>query len=226
MIEVKRLCKHYEDIGALIDIDLTINQGEWIGLVGHNGAGKSTLIKILATLVIADDGSVKINDLDMNHNTTNIRRLLGVVTQHLSLDLALTVQQNICFAAALYNIPKSQSIERMNEMLTHVDLNSGAVVSDLSGGNQRLVDIMRALIHRPRILLLDEATNGLDLNNRNRVWQLIADLNTAHDLTIISSTHYQEEAVRCSRIVALSQGKIANDNLALGEVQSWLVESK
>jgi len=224
-IEISNLCKSYGRKTVLHDINLSIYQNEWLAVVGHNGAGKSTLIKIIATIIHPEAGDVIVSGLNVRTQIKQIRRLIGFVNQQISIDPTLTIQQNIVFAASLYGINQLEIMPLLKHFLTHLHLRPDVKVGQLSGGNQRLVDIIRALIHQPKILIMDEATNGLDVYNRERVWQFISELNYRQPITIISSSHYQEEVEHCSRVIALEEGHLVNHDLPMAEVQSWLAES-
>ncbi len=209
MIEIVGLTKRYGDRKAIDNLNLTIPEGELFGLLGPNGAGKTTTIRILTMLTRPSAGRVTIADCPLK-NERRIKAMIGVVPQHLNLDIELTARENLELHGRLHQIPAAIRRQRTEELLELVELRErGAdMVQTFSGGMKRRLMIARALLHRPRILFLDEPTVGLDPQVRRRLWGLIRGM--ADDgLTVVMTTHYIEEAENlCQRVAILDQGQL------------------
>ena len=207
MIEVKNLCKVFEKKIAVDNLSFRINSGEIFGLLGKNGAGKTTTIKMMTLQTKPTSGEIiysgAVDDLA-------VKRLIAVVPQHINFDQDLTVIENMELHARLHHLKVEERRQRIHELLEYVELNDVANdnVRNLSGGMKRRLLIIRALIHRPQILFLDEPTVALDPQVRRRIWQLIKQLK-AQGVTIILTTHYIEEAEQlCDRTAFLSHGRL------------------
>ncbi len=211
-IEIRKLTKIYPPkLKAVDELDLTVNEGEIMALLGPNGAGKSTTIRILSTLCGFDAGHAVIAGIDVDRDPIKVRQTIGVVAQQTGVDYFLTGRENMMLQGHLYRMKKADIVARIDELAEHFDLSSSLdkLVSAYSGGMTRKLDIATALIHRPRILYLDEPTLGLDIRSRKMLWTLIEDLNKKHGLTILLTTHYLEEADKLSDHVAIiNAGKI------------------
>jgi ABC-2 type transport system ATP-binding protein len=197
-------------VTAVNDITLEVKRGEIFGLLGSNGAGKSTLIRILTTLLSPTSGSAFVNDYDITKDQEQIRSIIGVCPQNYTSDLELTAYDNLEFYGKLQNVPDSILPDRIMELLAMAGLSDRAhmPVGTFSGGMKRKLEIVRAFIHRPLILFLDEPTIGLDPDARREVWQQIMVLNKEHT-TIILTTHYMDEAEKlCGRITFVDRGRI------------------
>jgi ABC-2 type transport system ATP-binding protein len=208
MIQTERLTKIYEGISAIQDLALTVHAGEIFGFLGPNGAGKTTTIRVLTTLTKPTSGKASVNDFDVVKEPDKVKKVIGVVQQHLSLDRDLTVRENMEFRARLHHIGASERKRRIDELLDYVGLteNANRIVEKLSGGMQKRVSIVSSLMHRPKVLFLDEPTVGLDAQTRRRLWELIRRLNL-DGTTIFLTTHYIEEAeALCQRVGILHQG--------------------
>ncbi len=214
IIEINHLKKHFKDVKAVDDISFSIKKGEFFAFLGLNGAGKSTTINILCGQLKKDDGDVIIDGLNLDNDISKIKPKLGTVFQNSVLDSKLTVFENLKFKADLYGMKKEKFKENLNylaETLEFKDILNRSFYK-LSGGQKRRVDIARALIHNPEILILDEPTTGLDPKTRILVWKLLSNLRLTKELTIILTTHYMEEADEADTIVIIDNGKIvAND---------------
>jgi ABC-2 type transport system ATP-binding protein len=210
-IEVAGLSFSYGEREALRAVDFTIPRGEIFGFLGPNGGGKSTLFRLLSTLVPIQSGDVRILGYDLRGAARALRRKLGVVFQNPSLDSKLSVAENLTIHGNLYGMRGAALAERMHGMLTRLDLAERArdLAETLSGGLRRRVELAKALLHGPEMLLLDEPSTGLDPSARRDFFNLLAHLRQAEGVTIVLTTHYMEEAERCDRIGVIDQGVLA-----------------
>lgn len=217
IMEIDHLSKRFGEVQAVQDLSFRVKEGELFAFLGVNGAGKSTTINIMCGQLAKDAGSVRIGGADLDRDPDSIKRSLGVVFQNSVLDAALTVQENLESRAALYGIRGKAFRQRLTELaqlLEFEDLRK-RTVGKLSGGQRRRIDIARALLHRPRILILDEPTTGLDPQTRNILWQVIADLRKREGMTVFLTTHYMEEAADADYVVILESGRIAAEGTPL-----------
>jgi ABC-2 type transport system ATP-binding protein len=208
---------------ALIDIDLTVAPASFTALLGLNGAGKSTLFSLVTRLFGIQAGTISIFGHDIAKAPGEALRLLGVVFQPRTLDLDLSLMQNLLYHAALHGIDRREARLRATEVLTRIDLNdrAGSKVRDLSGGQMRRLEIARALLHRPRLLLLDEATVGLDVKARADILNHVRSLVTEQGIGVLWATHLFDEIVSTDDLVVLHQGRI----LARGQVARVVAEA-
>ena len=214
MIVIENLTKVYGEVKAVEDLNLAIHPGEIFGFLGPNGAGKTTTIRILTTLTKPTSGHARINGFDVLREPLKVKRAIGVVQQHISLDRDLSVRENMEVHARLHHLKSSERRQRITELLDYVELEdeSNRIVTDLSGGMKRRLMIARALIPRPKLLFLDEPTVGLDAQTRRRLWELIRRMNL-DGTTVLLTTHYIEEAeALCGRVGIIHQGHL----IALG----------
>lgn len=210
-ISANSLVKNYGSLRAVDDLSFTVNSGETFAILGANGAGKSTTMRMIACRSPLDGGELIIEGLDAASQDRQIRSLIGVVPQENNLDPDLNVRENLIVYSKYFRIPKSQAETRSDELLNFIKLDTKAdlKVEQLSGGMKRRLVIARALLHRPKILLLDEPTTGLDPNVRQEIWEKLEELRRTENLTILLSTHYMDEAEKlCQRLIVLSRGKI------------------
>jgi ABC-2 type transport system ATP-binding protein len=209
-IEARALGFRYGDREALSDVTFSVARTEIFGFLGPNGGGKTTLFKLLSTLAPIQSGTAQLFGHDLAGETVAVRRRLGVVFQHPSLDGKLTVGENLAAHAHLYGIAGKQLHERSAAMLERLGLSARARdrVETLSGGLQRRVELAKALLHEPTLLLLDEPSTGLDPAARREFWNYLQHLREHEGVTIVLTTHYMEEAERCDRIGILHQGKL------------------
>ena len=222
MLSLKSVTKRYGAVLALDAVSLDIPQGQFFGLLGPNGAGKSTLMSLIAGLRPADGGILQLGDAVLSSGNTAGRRDLGLVPQHVALYPKLTADQNLRFFGGLQGLSGSQLRSRIDEALTAVRLQERRHdrVETFSGGMQRRLNLAAAILHRPKLLLCDEPTVGIDPQSRNAIFDFLEQLNR-DGLTIIYSTHYMEEATRlCSRIGVIDHGKL----LALGTLDDLLTQ--
>lgn len=217
IIQIKDLNKSFGDIHAVQDLSFRVKEGELFAFLGVNGAGKSTTINILCGQLPKDSGSITIDGADLGRHPDDMKRKLGVVFQNSVLDAALCVQDNLQSRAALYGLTGSafnRRLTELSELLEFEDLLKRPV-GKLSGGQRRRIDIARALIHKPRILILDEPTTGLDPQTRKILWNVIADLRKNEKMTVFLTTHYMEEAAEADYVVILDSGKISAEGTPL-----------
>lgn len=210
IINVNNLKKSFGEVKAVNDISFEVKEGSLFAFLGLNGAGKSTTINILCGDLQKDSGEVFINGINIDDSINDIKPLIGVVYQDSVLDKQLTVKDNLFLRGALYGLDKEQIIERINKIdrLFTIKELLKRTVGKLSGGQRRRVDIARALIHQPRIIILDEPTTGLDPQTRKMVWNAIEMLRKENNLTVFLTTHYMEEAANADDVIILDNGKI------------------
>ena len=209
-VEVSRLSFHYGERAALDDVSFTISSGEIFALLGPNGSGKTTLFKLLSTLVPLQSGAAHILGHDLTRDPVVLRRSIGVVFQHPSVDGKLTVAENLTHQGRLYGMRGAQLRDRSAAMLERLGLNARArdLVETLSGGLKRRVELAKALLHEPRLLILDEPSTGLDPAARREFLNYLAHLRDHDGVTVVLTTHHMEEAERCDRIGVLHQGRL------------------
>jgi ABC-2 type transport system ATP-binding protein len=210
-IVVDNIVKRYGDFEAVGGITFEVAEGEIFGLLGPNGAGKSTLIRMMTTLLPVTSGKAIIAGHDVSREADAVRRTIGVIPQALTSDIDLTVEENLSIYAKLYEVPKAERLRSIDELLAAVDLLKwrGAQTKTLSGGMRRRLEIARGLIHNPRIFFLDEPTTGLDPVSRVAVWEMLNNLRSTRNLTMLITTHYMDEADRlCDRIAIVDHGKL------------------
>jgi ABC-2 type transport system ATP-binding protein len=210
-IEVDHIVKKYGDFTAVDDVSFNVKEGEIFGLLGPNGAGKSTLIRMMTTLIPITAGIACIAGHDVARDPDAVRRTIGVIPQALTSDLDLTVEENLNIYAKLYDVPTKERHRSIDELLGLVDLTKwrGAQTKTLSGGMRRRLEIARGLVHHPRIFFLDEPTTGLDPVSRVAVWEMLGNIKSQRQLTILITTHYMDEADRlCDRIAIVDHGKL------------------
>jgi ABC-2 type transport system ATP-binding protein len=211
LINIKNLTKKFDKIKAVDNVSLNIQEGEVFGLLGQNGAGKTTIIHMLATLLKPTSGTAQINGYDIIKNASKVRKNIGIVFQAPSSDDMLTGFENLKIHSYLYGVPSDLRIKRINELLKLVGLyeRKDDIVKKYSGGMRRRLEIARGLIHKPKVMFLDEPTLGLDPNSRKSMWNYIQKLVKEEKITIILTTHYMEEAdTLCDRIGFINKGKI------------------
>ncbi len=216
MITVNNLSKHYDTVHAIKHISFSVKENAFFALLGPNGAGKSTTIEILATLLQKDEGDVTINGHTLDNDDDAIRRSIGVVFQYTTLDPLLTVYENLNIRRAFYHMDKPTFEKTLNELntLIHFDDFLHQPFNTLSGGQKRKADIARALLHNPRLLMLDEPTTGLDPKSRKDIWNLILTLKEQNNMTILLTTHYMEEVLDADHVIILHNGMIKAEDSA------------
>jgi len=210
-IKTKDLTKNFGDLVAVDRVSLEISQGELFGLLGPNGAGKTTLAKMLSTLLRPTSGYAEVWGNDVTSKKDEVRRCIGFVFQDPSIDDKLTGRENLDFHARMYGMKRELRERRIAEVLDLVDLTEKANIQleAYSGGMQRRLEIARGLMHRPKVLFLDEPTLGLDVQTRRHIWDYIKTLNRNEGVTVLLMTHYMEEAdYLCNRIAIIDKGRI------------------
>ncbi|MCR5584280.1 MAG: ABC transporter ATP-binding protein [Lachnospiraceae bacterium] len=209
-ITVNGLTKMYKDVKAVDDLSFTVGEGEMFAFLGENGAGKSTTINILSTILQKTEGEVKIFDHVLGKDDDAIRNSIGIVFQGSVLDYELTVRENLFTRGAYYGLDKKKIAKRLEPFMDRFELKEimNRKYMNLSGGQRRRVDIIRALLNKPRILFLDEPTTGLDPKSRKIVWDYIDYLRREKNLTIFLTTHYMEETKDADNVVILDKGKL------------------
>ncbi|MBN1778733.1 MAG: ATP-binding cassette domain-containing protein [Candidatus Buchananbacteria bacterium] len=211
IITVKNLTKKFGDFTAVDDISFFVPQGEIFAFLGPNGAGKTTTIKMLTTLLHPTSGGISVSGADPKKQQNEVRHSFGIVFQDPSVDDELTAFENMEFHGVLYNVEKKLRRQRIEQMFKLVNLwdRRDELAKNFSGGMKRRLEIARSLIHRPKILFLDEPTVGLDPQTRNHIWDYLRQLNKTEGLTIFFTTHYMEEVEKTAdRVAIIDHGKI------------------
>ncbi len=210
IIDIKGLKKYFKEVKAVDDISFNVKEGELFAFLGVNGAGKSTTINIMCGSLNKDEGTIIINGMDIDKDIDKIKRDIGIVFQNSTLDKNLTAYDNLKTRAALYGIDGTEFKTKMSKLIELLDLKEilNKPLCKLSGGQRRRIDIARALIHSPKILILDEPTTGLDPSTRIMVWDVINKLRRNEHLTVFLTTHYMEETAEADYVVIIDNGKI------------------
>lgn len=210
IIHVKDLVKTYNGLSAVSGVSFDVEEGEIFGFLGPNGAGKTTTINILCTLLGFDSGAATVNGFDCLKEPSKVRSSIGLVFQEFTLDNELTAYENLKFHCYLYDMERALMEERVGEVLSVVGLTERRddLVKGFSGGMKRRLEIARGLLHRPRVLFLDEPTLGLDPQTRSLVWAFIKKLKKTVGNTVFMTTHYMDEAEVCDRIAVIDRGRI------------------
>lgn len=217
IIEIKNLDKSFQDVHAVDDLSLVVKEGELFAFLGVNGAGKSTTISIMCGTLSKDGGEVIIDGMNVDNDMKNITKEIGVVYQTSALDAKLSVKDNLTSRASLYGITGKAAKERIAALSEILDFKEllPRTFEKLSGGQKRRVDVARALIHNPKILILDEPTTGLDPEARKLLWNVVTNLRKSRNMTVFLTTHYMEEAADADYVVILDKGKIAAEGTPL-----------
>ncbi len=217
IIEIKRLSKSYGTVKAVQDLSFVVKKGELFAFLGVNGAGKSTTISMICGQLKKDSGTITVCGKDVEKNFDEISRKIGVVFQNSVLDAKLSVKDNLRSRAALYGIHGKDFDVRLKELAQLLDFSDilNRPLNKLSGGQKRRIDIARALVHNPEILILDEPTTGLDPQTRRLLWSVVDGLRKEEGLTVFLTTHYMEEAADSDYIIILDKGKIVAEGTPL-----------
>ena len=217
IIQITHLSKSFGEVKAVQDLSFCVKEGELFAFLGINGAGKSTTINIMCGQLSKDSGSIQIDGQNLDSNMDLIKRKLGVVFQSSVLDSALSVYDNLESRAALYGIVGTAFKDRLSELANLLDFEEllKRPVGKLSGGQRRRIDIARALFHKPKILILDEPTTGLDPQTRKNIWNVISYLRKNENMTVFLTTHYMEEAAEADYVVIIDNGKISAEGTPL-----------
>ncbi len=209
-IEARALGKNFGPVRALDQLDLQVSEGEFFGFLGPNGAGKTTTLHLFATLLRPSRGTALVFGRDIVRGDLAVRQSIGLVFQETTLDRDLSAEENLRFAGRLWGLPESTIRARTEEVLRPFDLfdRRNDLVRTFSGGMRRAVEVARGLLHRPRLLFLDEPTTGLDPRARRTLWSAIHGLRASLGMTLFLTTHYVEEAEPCDRVAILDRGRI------------------
>ncbi len=217
VIDVAGVTKRYGDLTALDNVSFHVEEGEMFGLIGPDGSGKSTLYKILATLTAPDSGSATVCGLDTVKDYSKLRTIIGYMPEKFSLYQDLTVSENLNFFAALFGVSIKENYDIIAPVFAQLERFPNRKAGALSGGMKQKLALSCALIHRPKILLLDEPTTGVDAVSRSEFWDMLSTLREK-GITILVSTSYMDEATRCGRIALINKGKILGINTPEGLV--------
>ena len=217
IIEIKKLDKSFGDIHAVDNLSFKVKRGELFAFLGVNGAGKSTTISIMCGTINKDNGKVIIDGKDIDTQISSITKEIGVVFQNSVLDKVLTVKDNLISRASLYEIYGQEANKRILELAELLDFKNllNRTVGKLSGGQRRRIDVARALLHNPQILILDEPTTGLDPQTRKTLWSVIDNCRKKQNMTVFLTTHYMEEASDADYVIILDNGKISAEGTPL-----------
>ena len=211
IVKVENLKKYFKEIKAVDGVSFEVRRGELFAFLGLNGAGKSTTINVLCGVLKKDGGTVLVDGVDVDSDPDGVKSRIGVVFQNGALDKELSVRDNLRYKAALYGITGAAFTARLDELSKLLDLGEllPRTLGKLSGGQKRRVDVARALLHAPSLLILDEPTTGLDPKTRRAVWACIEKMRKETGLTVFLTTHYMEEAAEADYVVILDGGKVA-----------------
>lgn len=217
IIEIEHLNKSFGEVKAVQDLSFHVKEGELFAFLGVNGAGKSTTISILCGQLAKDSGTVTVDGKNIEESPEAVKEELGVVFQNSVLDKALSVRDNLKSRAALYGITGKDFEQRLSELAKLLDFAEllKRPVGKLSGGQRRRIDIARALLHKPSILILDEPTTGLDPQTRKLLWDVVRELRHKENMTVFLTTHYMEEAAEADYVVIIDSGKISAEGTPL-----------
>ena len=223
VLDISHLCKRFGEVQAVQDLSFQVREGELFAFLGVNGAGKSTTINIICGQLTRDSGDVRICGTGLDEVDRELRRKLGVVFQGSALDKSLTVRDNLASRAALYGIKGREFAQRLDELAELLDFGDllKRTLGKLSGGQRRRIDIARALVHDPKILILDEPTTGLDPQTRKLMWDAVMRMRRERQMTVFLTTHYMEEAADADYVVILDSGKIAAEGTPLMLKNAW-----
>lgn len=211
MIEVKKLQKRFKSFTAVDDISFSVKEGDIFAFLGPNGAGKTTTIKMLTTTLKPTSGEIILNSYNPLTQKDKARHSFGIVFQDASLDDELTAYENMMIHAVLYRVPKAERKAKIKHLLEFVELwdRKSKLVKTFSGGMKRRLEIAKGLLHHPKILFLDEPTQGLDPQTRNHIWEYIKKMNQEEKMTVFFTTHYIEEAEKMAdTVTVIDHGKI------------------
>ncbi len=210
-VDIRDVSKHYEDVLALDSISFQVNGGELFGLIGPDGAGKTSLFRILTTLLLPDEGTATVEGFDVDRDFREIRKITGYMPGRFSLYQDLTVEENLSFYATVFGTTVEENYDLIKDIYIQIEPFRKRRAGKLSGGMKQKLALSCALIHKPRILILDEPTTGVDAVSRKEFWEMLLRLKGS-DLTILVSTPYMDEAELCDRVALLQDGKLLSVN--------------
>ncbi len=207
IIESNGICKRFGETTALDDISFGVNESEVFGFIGPDGAGKTTLFRILTTLLLPGKGTMKVMDLDVVSGFKELRKNIGYMPGRFSLYQDLTVEENLNFYATVFGTTVYENYELISDIYSHIEPFKKRLAGKLSGGMKQKLALSCALIHKPKLLVLDEPTTGVDAVSRSEFWEMLKKLKK-HNITIVVSTPYMDEAMKCNRVALIQTGKI------------------
>lgn len=227
MLQIQKLVQRYGDKTALHGLDLELKPGQFVALLGPNGAGKSTLFQVLTGLFSASEGEVTVAGHSLRHNASRALRHIGVVFQQMSLDLDLSVRRNLLFGADLHGLPRALAAQRIQQGCARLGIAADLdrPVRELSGGNRRKVELVRANLHEPPLLLMDEATVGLDPKSRRDLLQALHEDVRGRGASVLWATHLVPEAEGADRVLVLHKGKLLADGTPAAVTKALGAES-
>jgi len=211
VIESSGISKRFGEIQALKDISFSVNESEIFGFIGPDGAGKTTLFRIITTLLLPDDGEMKVLDMDCKTHFKELRKNIGYMPGRFSLYHDLSVEENLNFYATVFGTTVKENYDLISDIYSHIEPFKKRLAGKLSGGMKQKLALSCALIHKPRLLVLDEPTTGVDAVSRSEFWTMLTKLKD-HNITIIVSTPYMDEAMRCDRVALIQDGHILSIN--------------
>lgn len=223
-LEIKNVLHKFGSFTALNNVSLTINPGDFTVLLGLNGAGKTTLYSLITRLYNNNSGSIKIYGFDVRENSVNALKNIGVVFQQPTLDLDLSIKENLQYHSSLHGLSSSETSERIDNEIGRINLDEKikSKVRSLSGGQRRRVEIARSLLHRPRLLLLDEPTVGLDIGSRQMILKHVKNLCKKNNLAVLWATHLIDEIDKGEKVIIIHKGKV----LESGDVSKIVKKTK
>jgi len=207
VIEAENISKNFGEVRALEGVSFTVKEGEIFGFIGPDGAGKSTLFRIVTTLLLPDEGEIRVMGLDAVRHFRELRKHIGYMPGRFSLYQDLSVEENLNFYATVFGTTVKENYHLIESVYSHLEPFRKRLAGQLSGGMKQKLALCCALIHRPRLLVLDEPTTGVDAVSRVEFWEILAGMKE-HNITVLVSTPYMDEAMKCSRVALIQQGKI------------------
>jgi ABC-type multidrug transport system ATPase subunit len=207
VIESSGICKSFGVIRALDDISFTVSESEIFGFIGPDGAGKTTLFRLITTLLLPDEGSLNVLGMDCRTSFKELRKNIGYMPGRFSLYQDLSVEENLNFYATVFGTTVKENYDLISDIYSHIEPFRKRLAGNLSGGMKQKLALSCALIHKPRILVLDEPTTGVDAVSRAEFWQMLKKLKN-HNITIIVSTPYMDEAMKCDKVALIQNGRI------------------
>jgi ABC-2 type transport system ATP-binding protein len=206
-IESAGICKKFGNTKALNDISFSVEESEIFGFIGPDGSGKTTLFRIITTLLLPDKGEIKVLGMDCTRNYKELRKNIGYMPGRFSLYQDLSVEENLNFYATVFGTTVKENYDLISDIYSHIEPFKKRLAGNLSGGMKQKLALSCALIHKPRLLVLDEPTTGVDAVSRSEFWDMLRKLRQ-HNITIIVSTPYMDEAMRCNRVALIQDGRI------------------
>lgn len=207
IIEAENISKRYGEVKALEDINFSVEEGEIFGFIGPDGSGKTTLFRIVTTLLLPDSGTISVMGLDAKKEFRELRRYIGYMPGRFSLYSDLSVEENLDFYATVFGTTVKENYSIIAGIFSHLEPFRRRLARDLSGGMKQKLALSCALIHKPRLLVLDEPTTGVDAVSRVEFWEILQGMKE-HNITVLVSTPYMDEAMKCNRVALIQQGRI------------------